>query len=146
MRLELPENKTFVHQMVIPIRWGDQDAMGHLNNTIYFRYMESVRIDWFRTLGYALGPQGEGFVIVNAFCNFIRQLEYPGDVLARMYVSDAGRTSFETWFTMERADQAGVIHATGGATTVWVDFPKQKSLALPGWVRAIVAGGPAGSP
>ena len=26
--------------MVIPIRWGDMDAMGHVNNTIYFRYFE----------------------------------------------------------------------------------------------------------
>jgi acyl-CoA thioester hydrolase len=31
--------------MVIPIRWGDMDAMGHVNNTIYFRYFETIRID-----------------------------------------------------------------------------------------------------
>ncbi|MEP7084173.1 MAG: thioesterase family protein, partial [Betaproteobacteria bacterium] len=31
----------------IPIRWGDMDAMGHVNNTIYFRYMEQVRVSWY---------------------------------------------------------------------------------------------------
>ena len=29
-----------------PIRWGDQDAMGHVNNTIYFRFMEQARVEW----------------------------------------------------------------------------------------------------
>ncbi|MCC2673747.1 MAG: ybgC, partial [Ramlibacter sp.] len=33
----------------------------------------------------------------------------------------------------------GVIYASGGATTVWVDFPKQKSAPLPEWFRAIVS-------
>ena len=74
-------------------------------------------------------------MIVNAFCNFYRQLEYPGDVLLKMYVSDPGRTTFESWGTMERADDPGVICAAGGATTVWVDFQAQKSLPLPDWLR-----------
>ena len=30
----------------MPIRWGDMDAMGHVNNTVYFRYMEQTRIEW----------------------------------------------------------------------------------------------------
>jgi acyl-CoA thioester hydrolase len=39
---------------------------------------------------------------------------------------------------MERTDQPGVISAAGGATMVWVDFPKQKSAPLPDWLRALV--------
>ena len=139
MRLELPERKKQVHQMVIPIRWGDMDATGHVNNAVYFRYLETIRIDWFRTIGCDLNPQGEGPVIVNAFCNFYKQLEYPGDVLATMYVSDPGRTTFESWCTLARADQPGVICSAGGATTIWVDFPKQKAVALPDWVRTLVS-------
>ena len=81
--------------MRIPIRWGDMDAMGHVNNTTYFRYLETMRIDWMRSIGCRPDPQGEGPVIVNAFCNFYQQLEYPGDVLVKMYVSDPGRSSFE---------------------------------------------------
>ena len=83
MRFELPEAKKLTHEIVIPIRWGDMDAMGHVNNTVYFRYFEIVRIDWFERIGCTPDPSGEGPVIVNAFCNFIRQLEFPGDVLAQ---------------------------------------------------------------
>jgi acyl-CoA thioester hydrolase len=138
MKIELPERKKLVSQMTIPVRWGDMDVMGHVNNAVYFRYMESVRIDWFVKLGCDPSPKGQGPVIVNAFCNFYKQLEYPGDVLAKLYVSDPGRTTFETWITLERADQPGLIYSAGGATTIWVDFPIQKAVTLPDHIRALV--------
>jgi acyl-CoA thioester hydrolase len=139
LRFELPEHKKLVYTMTIPIRWGDMDAMGHVNNTIYFRYFETVRIAWFQTIGGPPDPQGEGPVIVNAFANFLEQLEYPGDVIARHYVADPGRTSFDTYITLERSDDPGVVYASGGAKTVWVDFKAQKSRPLPDWLRAIVS-------
>ncbi len=139
MKIEIPEKKKLVYDMLIPIRWGDMDAMKHLNNTSYFRYMETCRIDWMNSINAIPKVDGEGPVIVNAFCNFYKQLEYPGDVRIKMYVSDPGRTTFESWATMERVDQPGVIHAAGGATTIWVDFPTQKAAALPDWMRQIVS-------
>ena len=138
MRFDLPVEKKLSHQMVIAIRWGDMDAMGHLNNASYFRFFETVRIDWFRSLGLRLDPSGEGIVIVYAFCNFIKQLEYPGDVLARHFVAKPGRTSFETYVTLERSDNPGVVYASGGAQAVWVDFPRQKSAPMPDWLRASI--------
>jgi acyl-CoA thioester hydrolase len=109
--------------------------MGHVNNTTYFRYLETVRIDWARSIGCDPDPRGQGIVIVNAFCTFHKQLEYPGDILVKMYVSDVGRSSFDSWATIERVDDPGVVYASGGATTVWVDFPAQKSVPLPDWIR-----------
>ena len=138
MRIDIPERKKLTYEMVIPIRWGDMDAMGHVNNTLYFRYLETIRIEWLHSLGTTLKPEDEGFVIVNAFCNFIRQLEYPGDVRARHYVGSVGRSSFDTFVTLERDDEPGVLYATGGATTVWLDFPAKKTLPLPDWLRAIL--------
>jgi hypothetical protein len=35
MKLELPQDKKLVHTTTLPIRWGDMDAMGHVNNTLY---------------------------------------------------------------------------------------------------------------
>ena len=139
MKIQIPEQKKLVYEMLIPIRWGDMDAMGHLNNGSYFRYLETCRIDWFHSIGCIPSPEGEGPVIVNAFCNFYKQLEYPGDVRMKMFVSDPGRTTFESWGTMERVDQPGVIHAAGGATTIWVDFKSQKAATMPDWLRAVVS-------
>jgi acyl-CoA thioester hydrolase len=139
MKLELPEHKKLVNELVIPIRWGDMDAMGHVNNTVYFRYMESIRIDWFDKIGFIPNLQGEGPVIANAFCNFTKQFEYPGNILVKLFLSEPRRTTFESWCTLERTDQPGVVFASGGATLIWVDIPKQKAVSLPDWVRALVS-------
>ena len=119
MKIEIPAHKKLVHEMHIPIRWGDMDAMGHLNNGTYFRYMETIRIDWMYAMGCKPDPQGEGPVIVNAFCNFYKQLEYPGDVLIKMYVSDPGRTTFESWATLARADYGAVVPAVVRSGNRW---------------------------
>ncbi len=140
MRFELPDKKKLTLEMTIPIRWGDMDAMGHVNNTLYFRYLEIVRIEWLHRAGGAPDPAGEGPVIVNAFCNFLRQLEYPGDVLARHYVAGAGRTSFNTYIELSRTDDPDVVYAEGGARTVWIDFPRKKAVPLPPWLRELVEG------
>lgn len=139
MRIDIPDQKKLVFEMTIPIRWGDMDAMGHVNNTTYFRYLETIRIEWLHSIGCPPDPAGEGPVIVNAFCNFYKQLEYPGDILVKMYTSEPARTTFETWATIEMVDQPGIVYAAGGATTIWVDFPKQKAIELPDWMRAIVS-------
>jgi len=139
MKFEIPESKKLVYKMIVPIRWGDMDAMNHLNNAMYFRYLETVRIEWMSSIGCTPDAAGEGPVIVNAFCNFYKQLQYPADVLIKMYVSDPGRTTFETWGTMELTSQPDVICAGGSATTIWVDFPIQKAKTLPDWLRLIVS-------
>jgi acyl-CoA thioester hydrolase len=139
MRFVVPAEKKLTHEMTIPIRWGDMDAMGHVNNAVYFRYMEVARLEWLFRIGAPPDPQGSGPVIVNAFCNFIRQLEYPGEVLAKHYVCNPGRSSFDTYIVLERADKPGLIYAEGGATTVWTDFQAQKSAPMPDWLRALVS-------
>lgn len=138
MRFTVPAIKKLTHEMVIPVRWGDMDSMGHVNNTVYFRYFEIARLEWLYQVGGPPDPLGSGPVIVNAFCNFIRQIEFPGDLLARHYVANPGRSSFDTYITLERTDRLGTVYAEGGAKTVWTDFKAQKSVPLPDWVRKLV--------
>lgn len=131
-----PTDRILVFEMAIPIRWGDMDAMGHVNNTVYFRYYESLRIAWFESLGFRPDPTGQGPIIVNARSSFVRELVYPGTVLARQYVNGTGRSSVETTAELCRTDDPGTVYAEGGATVVWVDFPKKKSAPLPDSARA----------
>ena len=135
MRFHVPEHKKLVYEMSIPIRWGDMDAMGHINNTLYFRYMETARIDWCLSLNIMPEQSKQGIVIVNAYCTFRQQLRYPGDVLVKMYTAGVGRSSFGTYVTMERADAPGPIWADGGAKMVWIDYTTNKSLPMPDWLR-----------
>ena len=140
MRFHAPAHKQLVYESVIPIRWGDMDAMGHVNNTIYFRYMETSRIDWCRSIGCTPSESQQGPVIVNAWCNFLQQLRYPGDVLVKHHVTTVGTKSFDTYITMERTDQPGALWAEGGARMVWIDFNDNRSLPLPTWLRDKIGG------
>ncbi len=139
MRLDLPAEKRLVHTMTIPIRWGDMDAMGHVNNTVYFRYMEIARLQWMSEWGMPANPQGQGPVIVNAFCNFLRQLAYPGEVIVRSYVGALGQRSLDMFHETLRSDDSSTVFANGGTTVVWVDFPAQRSLPLPEALRQRLA-------
>jgi len=128
-----------VHTMRMPIRWGDMDAMGHVNNTNYFRYIESARIAWLEQVGGLANPAGEGPVIVSAAMNFIKQLTYPADIEVRTFVAPPGRSSVEVSHEIRLvgADGApGEVHAHGTAKVVWVDFKIGKSAPLPETLRA----------
>jgi len=135
MKLELPAQKKWVHTMTLPIRWGDMDAMGHVNNTVYFRYMEVARVEWLLQVAPYPRPEGQGGVVVNAFCNFIRQFTFPGEVLMRSYLGAVGRSSFEIFQEMSLVDDPDTLCATGGATMVWIDVQSQKSIPLPDTIR-----------
>ena len=143
MRFEVPAQKTLTHEMTIPIRWGDMDTMGHVNNTVYFRYFEIARLEWLFKVGGPPDPLGTGPVIVNAFCNFIHQLEFPGELLARHYVCNTGRSSFDTYISLARCEAPDRVCAEGGATTVWVDFQARKSVPLPDWMKKLLPDPPA---
>ena len=138
MRFILPAEKKLVNEIVIPIRWGDLDLMGHVNNTVYFRYLEVARLDWLYKIGAMPNPSGSGPVIVNAFCNFMIQLEFPGDIVARHYVANPGRSSFDTYITLARSEAPDLICADGGSKTVWTDGVTKKSAPMPDWLRALV--------
>jgi acyl-CoA thioester hydrolase len=123
---------TLVFQTLLPMRWSDMDAMGHLNNTLYFRFMEETRIQWFGQCGFEPNPQGEGPVIINAACSFLRQFEYPTTILCKHYLGEIGRSSFETYVDMLPADSPNEAPwAQGSAKCVWVNFPAQRSALLP---------------
>ena len=71
MKIEIPEHKKLVFEMTMPIRWGDMDSMGHVNNATYFRYLETARIDWLHTINAVPDPKKEGIVTSTPFATFI---------------------------------------------------------------------------
>ncbi len=132
--------RTHVHTEIIVIRWGDMDAMAHVNNTLYFRYMETARIAWFEALGVRSDPRGQGPVVINARCTFLKPLVYPGSVELKTYAGAAGRSSFETWYEMRPNYAPETVYAEGQAKVVWVDAGQGKSAPLPDAIRAMIRG------
>ena len=127
--------KKLVHVERIAIRWGDMDAMGHVNNTVYFRYMEQARIAWFESLVPRAAAWGEiGIVIVNASCNFKKPLNYPGTVEVKVFAGSPGGSSVPTFYDLNLNDET---YADGAATVVFVGRD-QRPLRIPERIRSLM--------
>ena len=134
----MSETRRLAHIERIPIRWGDMDAMGHVNNTVYFRYMEQARISWFdRLVPEAEAWQSTGIVIANATCNYRRAITYPGTVEVRLYVGAPGGASVPTTYEL-RVDDDPVPYADGAAVVVFIDMKTQKSQRMPQAIRTLL--------
>jgi len=131
--------RVLVHTSTQVIRWGDMDAFGHVNNTVYFRYMEQARIEWLYAQAKAVGHAGnDGPVIVNASCNFLLPLVYPGEVEVLMYLGPPGRTSIGSFYELF---VAGKMYADGAAKIVWIDRASGRSIPLPERIAAPLRAG-----
>jgi acyl-CoA thioester hydrolase len=131
----MAEERRLAHVERIPIRWGDMDAMGHVNNTVYFRYMEQARISWFEQLV----PEDEvwqstGIVIVSASCNYKRPITYPGMVEVKLLVGPPGGSSAPTYYEL-RVDEDPEPYADGAAVVVFINMQTQKPARIPDGIR-----------
>ena len=131
----MDSQRKLVYTSLIPIRWGDMDAYGHVNNTIYFRYMEQIRVEYLEQLGFKVMPQGTAPVIINASCTFLVPLNYPGTVEVRMYFGQPGRSSIPTHYEI-RLQGDDMLYATGDSKIVWMDVASGKSVPIPDELRA----------
>ena len=61
-----PQTGIKLHSMRFPLRWGEMDALGHVNNAQYLRYFEESRIVWCESMGMHLDGTGEGMILLKA--------------------------------------------------------------------------------
>jgi acyl-CoA thioester hydrolase len=122
----------------VPLRWGDMDAMAHLNNVMYFRLMEEARIQWFQRFDLPTLPSGEACILAHAACDFVRAMVYPGVALVRQTVTKVGRSSVEMALVIEKQGEPGVVYATGRTVLVWYDYRAGKSLPWPDRIREAI--------
>lgn len=125
--------------IIQPIQWGDQDAFGHVNNTIYLRWFESARIAYTDRMGLSqlMETQRIGPILAAISCSFRRQLTYPDTVRIGARISRIGRTSMvmEHRVVSERLQE---IAADGDSTIVTFDYGENRSVPVPEAVRAAI--------
>jgi len=122
--------------ITLPIQWGDQDAFGHVNNTVYLRWFESARIAYGSRIDLAESGEGRkiGPILAAIACNYRRQLKFPDTVHIGARITRIGRSSL----TMEHrilSERLGAVAAEGDSTLVTFDYAAQKSVSLPAAVR-----------
>ena len=133
----MDDARKLLHTTRIPVRWGDMDFYGHVNNTVYFRFFEQARVEWIEQMDFPVGPlESAGAVIINASCTFLMPVNYPATVVIKVYGGEPGRSSVMTWYELfVEGDER--LFAEGAAKVVWMDNRTNKSAPLPDRLRAL---------
>jgi len=131
------DKKLFLSQR-IPVRWGDLDANNHVNNATYFTYFEQVRIEWLESIGAQNTAEGQGPVVVQTGCDFLKPIPYPETLEVRIYGGQPGRSSFPTLYEIMSCENPELKYATGQAIMVWTDRHSGKSHPLPEFLRTLL--------
>jgi acyl-CoA thioester hydrolase len=125
----------FVH--VERVRFGDLDAMRHLNNVVFLRYFETARISYLRHLMPShdpAHPEAGDFALIFAEChiNYRSPVVYDEQVAIECSVSHVARSSFRVPFAMRVGDR---LCAEGYGVLVGFDYAEQRAARLPDALR-----------
>lgn len=125
--------------VALPVQWGDQDAFGHVNNTVLIRWFESARIAYLEQSH--LLPQLEreklGPILAAVNCNYRRQINYPDTVRIGACITRTGQSSFtmvhQVWSEAQQA-----VAAEGESAVVIFDYAAQRPVRMSDAIRALI--------
>lgn len=126
-----PTGVPFVHRE--RVRFGDLDAMRHLNNVVYLRYFETARIAFIRELvpGHSpAAPEAEPWGLIFAEChiNYRSPVYFDEEVEIACSVGEVRRSAFQVLFRMTVDER---LAAEGYGWLVGFDYAAEKSAPLP---------------
>lgn len=128
--------EAYPHVMPLSVLWNDMDAMQHVNNTVYFRYLESSRIDFFRFASEIFPEPGKndienGIALAEVRCRFKVSLTYPDDIYVGAGVSEIGEHHFIVRQEIF-SKKLGFIAAEGDARMVRYDYVNKRKATIEG--------------
>ena len=123
--------------VALPIQWGDQDAFGHVNGVVYFRWFETARVEYLNRCGLSHLMTGDqlGPILAAIKCDYRRQLKHPDTIVVSASISQIGNSSMTMrHLVYSRAQRA--IAAEGESTVVMFDYVRQRPTRVPDDIRA----------
>jgi acyl-CoA thioester hydrolase len=117
------------------VRFRDLDGMGHVNNAVFFTYMESARIAYLASLGAGDNPQ-QSLILARAEADFRSPIAFGEEIEVGVRTSRMGTKSFELEYEV-RAD--GRVAAEGKSVLVGYDYERGASVEIPAQWREWLA-------
>ncbi len=120
--------------MTIATRWADNDAYGHVNNTVYYQWFDTAVNAWLVDAGLLDIERGDPIgLVVETGCSYFAPLSFPGDVEVGIAVERLGSSSV-TYRIGVFGDGVGEASAQGHLTHVYVDRLNRRPAPMPdGW-------------
>jgi acyl-CoA thioester hydrolase len=131
--------RTSHHTLHIPVAWGEMDALGHVNNTVYFRYLESARIAALRSLGLTdvRSHAGVGFILQHVACRFRRPVHFPDTLAVTARLTSLGQDRFTLAHEVISTALTDVA-AIGEGTIVTYDYRAASKVPIPSDLYAVL--------
>ena len=129
----------YLHFLVIPTRWMDNDIYGHVNNVVYYSYFDTVINEYLiREGGLDIAAGATIGVCVESTCRFHHELTFPETVDAGLRVARLGNTSarYEIGLFRQTSDEPA---ATGHFVHVFINRQTRRPEAIPQNIRAALA-------
>jgi acyl-CoA thioester hydrolase len=119
----------------IRLDWSEQDVFGHINNVMYFKYLQASRVHYWDKLG--LGQLGTtpvlGPLLAATHCDFRQPLYYPGNVEIRASIEFVKNTSFGIYHQIRT--EKGALAAEGHDVIVLFNFQLGHKMPIPDDIR-----------
>ncbi|MGD9002138.1 MAG: thioesterase family protein [Anaerolineae bacterium] len=127
----------FRFSTTVEVRWRDLDALSHVNNAVYFTYLEQARVGYLCELGLvSKTPSGIGFILAEACCQFKSPLTLGERVTIYVRVSELRNSSFIFEYRMEGEEQR--LAAEARSTQVCYDYERSSPIPISEeWRKAI---------
>lgn len=124
----------------IPVAWGEMDSFQHVNNIVYFRYFESVRIAYSEKLGLQRMREetGIGPILGSAGCRFKLPLTYPDTVSVGAKITAMETDRFSMKYVIV-SHKHGKVAAEGDGVVVLYDYRENRKTAIPDDIRKRIA-------
>ena len=138
----LPNAGDFHCSCDIDVRFRDLDAMGHVNNAVYFTYFEVSREQYMRALGSEQPPdasleQSFPFILLEVSCRFLAAAAYGQRLRVHVRTVNIGTKSFEFEYLITRpADDRAI--AVGRSTQVSFDYGAGRTQPVPDDLRSMI--------
>ena len=126
----------FIHRE--RVRFGDLDAMRHLNNVVYLRYFESARIAYLSELSPDHSPANPergsyGLIFAEGHINYRSPVQFDDEVEVRCTIAEVRRSAFRMNFEMHVGER---LAAEGYGWLVGFDYAAQEAIRLPEELRS----------
>ena len=127
-----PPDHQHTVQIVQDILWGDMDEFGHINNTVYFRYFEDIRMIYFEKVGIMEYKQKHniGPILANTQCQFRIPLSYPDTITISTSIDQVKGKRFMMEYEVY-SQQHQKLAAEGNGLIIFYDYKHKKTCEVP---------------
>jgi acyl-CoA thioester hydrolase len=124
----------------VSVAWGDMDAMGHVNNTVYLRWFETARITWLVQTGLLQPGGATGPILARTEIDYRIPVTFPDTVEVSVHAERVGNASVTLAYTIRSAARDNAVVAEGRTVMVMIELATGRSVALSDVQRATIQG------